>query len=118
MKISFDSLLLIADLFKIVPPRTPDRLNVILDYFKKELQQPGITTATKTEIMIQLSDEDNFTQQFEATVENIGRLAEHVVSIGDRGTLKNKYDKILFPQRLFCCNKKLNIVNSFATVHI
>ena len=118
MKISFDSLLLIADLFKIVPARTPDRLNVVLDYYKKELQQAGIPSSTKTEIILQLNGEDNLSQQFEPTVENMGRLAEYVVNVGDQGTLKKKYHKILLPQRLFCCNKKLNIVNSFATVNI
>ena len=91
---------------------TPDRFAVIKEFYE-ELVTPLNTTFAYVEV----PGEDDLYSPFEATIDNFARLCECLNLVDVKTLYKSKY-KVLLPNNLFCCNKMLNIIHTYANIRV
>ena len=122
MLIDLETLIIICDLYKYVPPRTPNRINVILQFCKEILaaSPPTEEHGKSKYIIFKLHDEkEGDNTVFELNYENLLRLSQNVVTLQHAVSgIQRSYHKILLPSKIVCCQKIHNIVNAFALIKV
>ena len=121
MKIDLETFLIICDLYKHIPPRTPNRLDVIL-HFGKEILTASVSNTQNVgyqkskPIIIKLHDEeDGDDTDFNLDLDNLARLSQNVVALEHAASgIERAYHKMLLPSEIVCCEQNLNIVSTYA----
>ena len=77
MKINFELLVVLCDLYKTVPVRTPKRLDIILE-FTKIITESGLSCTRS--VIIDLHDEEKMFQNspFNLTMNDLARLEQNI----------------------------------------
>ena len=111
MRINLDYFIILCDLFKNVPPRTPKRLNVIqslAEQIWQEFQQDS-NPYCKEEIFVDIErEETKLSESFQ--INNVSELSEHMHRFTQMDSIKSQeFEKILLPTMYFCCGKLITI---------
>ena len=118
MKIKFELLILLCDLYKAIPMNTPKRLELIRD-IASEISACGESICDRA-VLIDIKAEESYFQNspFVLDIENLSRIEQDLPRLKD--ITKNRLDipLILIPDVLFCCGKKWNIVTAFAKIQV
>lgn len=119
MKIELKTVIIISNLYKYVPARTPNRLNVI-NKFAEEMLDASINDSgneRSQKVLIKLHDEEGVNEtEFKLDLSNLARLSQNLVSLEQAASFIDC--KILLPSKIFCCQKALNILDAHATILI
>ena len=120
MKINVDLLIVLSELYKAVPFRTPHRINVIYEFADaiwKSMPQPQHDLCNK-ECVINLRGEDYFSAdtEFKMSIDNILRLEHDIPKLTLSLPLSGKSDRILIPTTYYCCGYLLNIIPYYASM--
>ena len=117
MKINFELLVVLCDLYKAVPVRTPKRLDIILQ-FANIITESGLSCTRN--VIIDLHDEEKMFQNspFNLTMHELARLEQNIPKLKLMTQNRINAPLILLPSVHFCCDKILKINSSYADVKV
>ena len=118
MKINFEMLILLCDLYKAVPLKTPKRLDIILETAKDVVINDNLSCTRY--VIIDLHDEEVpfQTSPFNLSLETIARLEQNIPKLQYLTQNRLNVPWILLPTVFFCCGKMLRINTSYANIKI
>lgn len=114
MKIHLRDVKILCELFKSIPPETPQRIDTILEYGK----QMGLGSNVRESEMVYLattgiSNNEKFTPEREKLIQ----LSQNLSFLKEAGDVNIKQvPVILLPTTLRCCHKYMTVITSYATL--
>ena len=118
MKISLDVLILLSDLYKMVPSTTPYRIEVILEYAECIMSSFPPPTGKSKDVIITLHDEVGMVdEEMVLNLDTLRRLCQNIPALEKaRSGVEDRFYHLLLPSKNRCCFKHLNIISSYARI--
>lgn len=118
MKINFEVLLVLCDLFKTVPLKTPKRLELIYEMLKELIDFENLFCSR--EVIIDIPNEELHFQNspFTLNIQNIAILEQSAPKLNYITQNRLHVPFILVPSTFMCCEKSLKIVSSYAEMKV
>ena len=118
MKLSLDVLILLRDLYKIVPSTTPYRMEVILEYAECVISSFPPPTGKSKYVIIKLHDEEGMVdEEMVLNLDTLRRLCQNIPVL-EKATsgIEDRLYQLLLPSKNRCCYKHLNIITTYASI--
>ena len=115
MKIQLDTLTILHHVFKVVPMRTPSRIEVIKT-FVTNLFQESSTNLNSKYVLIDIQGELHYQEREFSFCANDIMLLEQTLNMSNSPLVLSNMPVVLIPQRNFCCDRILSLQSYYATV--
>ena len=109
MTINVELLIFLCDVYKQIPSRTPDRLDMILQFARDFIDS---NVLCQDSVILNMHDEKEYDyhSEFQINIETIRKLSQNLPILeNSRAVISNSYRRILLPSEIFCCQKVLSI---------
>ena len=121
MKIEVELLLLLSELYKSIPHRTPKRYELIHEFASEIWNQRQLENdhcKMTVAIDVHNNNEDLFSTStnFQLTINNIVRFEQDMPAVRCKLAFYEKIEKILLPLTYHCCNHELKIIPYHASL--
>ena len=117
MKIMLADLVKLCKIFNHIPPETPNRIDLVLEYAESIIEKTGKADKNFGEVTLDIPMD---IEHFSLTKDVLICMSIYIATLNNALLLKenNSLPLILLPSQLRCCSKVLSIISTYAEIPI
>lgn len=117
MRIPYNILLILTELYKVVPFKVPSRIDILHQFATDLFKNINVDNMLKVEI--HLTDDDQLTNDFILSKANIALIERQIPKLAYKVSYRDGselFSKVLLPNQYICCGRTIKIKSEFASV--